>query len=245
MGDFHWPEAVCFDLDDTLIDFSANSVSAWNEACELASGVTPYLDPRALALEVLRVRDWYWSDADRHAVKRQNLRAASAEIVSMALANVGVEAGDELPRQIAERYRDLRDEAQVLMPGALESLARLRLQGVGMALVTNGSQADQRRKIERFGLAPYFDHIQIEGEFGLGKPHEPVYRHVIEQMGIQPQRSWFVGDNLEWDVLAPQRVGFTGIWVDYEGTGLPSGAPGRPHRTLRAVSELLVELQEE
>lgn len=231
------PRAICFDLDDTLIDFSSNVLTAWDEACALAT--TTGLDAASLAPEVLRVRDWYWDDPERHTRGRRDLRSASAEIVAMAIETLGVTPEAGLPRRIADRYRDLREESITIMPGALQLLDRLRAEGVALALVTNGSTADQRSKIGRFDLERRFDHIQVEGEFGVGKPHDSVYRHVVERLGIPADASWFVGDNLEWDVTAPQRHGFTGIWVDYAGNGLPPETESRPHRILRGVSELL------
>ncbi len=47
-----------------------------------------------------------------------------------------------------------------------------------------------------------------------------------------------VGDNLEWDVAAPQRLGIFGIWVDYAGTGVPAGREIRPDRIIRSLSEV-------
>jgi putative hydrolase of the HAD superfamily len=48
-----------------------------------------------------------------------------------------------------------------------------------------------------------------------------------------------VGDNLEWDVAAPQRLGLRAAWVDGPGRGLPEGSPVRPDRILRAFPEFL------
>lgn len=233
------PRVVCFDLDDTLVDFSANVLTAWDEACTLAREEIPGIDSDALAREVLRVRDWYWADAERHRLGRRDLRAASAEIVGLAFDAIGVRPGDALPRRISEHYRDLRERAQVLLPGALDVLSHLRANGVGLALVTNGSASDQRAKIERFHLTEWFDHLQIEGEFGVGKPRDEVYRHVLERMGVEARDAWFVGDHLEWDVGAPQRLGFTGVWVDYWKTGLPADAGVQPARSILGVNELL------
>jgi putative hydrolase of the HAD superfamily len=47
-----------------------------------------------------------------------------------------------------------------------------------------------------------------------------------------------VGDNLEWDVAAPQRLGIYGIWVDRGGAGIPPGNGVRPDRIVRSLSEL-------
>jgi putative hydrolase of the HAD superfamily len=48
-----------------------------------------------------------------------------------------------------------------------------------------------------------------------------------------------VGDNLEWEVVAPQRLGIHAIWHDVVGEGLPQGSPIRPDRIIRSLPELL------
>jgi len=110
---------------------------------------------------------------------------------------------------------------------------------VPMALVTNGDKSQQRRKIETYDLARFFEVIVIEGEFGAGKPEEIVYRHALERLGIAAAEAWMVGDHIEWDVAAPQRLGLRGIWVDRDRTGLPEGTAVRPHRIVREFCELL------
>jgi putative hydrolase of the HAD superfamily len=45
-----------------------------------------------------------------------------------------------------------------------------------------------------------------------------------------------VGDNLEWDVVGPARVGIAGVWIDRVGHGLPAGAPRV--RVIRSLDEL-------
>ena len=55
-----------------------------------------------------------------------------------------------------------------------------------LGLVTNGDATQQRDKIERHGLARFFDAIVIEGEFGAGKPDEIVYRHALGELALGP-----------------------------------------------------------
>jgi putative hydrolase of the HAD superfamily len=149
-------------------------------------------------------------------------------------------ADDALATAIARDYAARRREAMRLYPEARTVLDALRARGVPLALVTNGDALQQRDKITRHDLARYFDAILIEGEFGCGKPEERVYREVLQQLGVAPEGVCMVGDNLEWDVLAPQRLGLAGIWIDREGTGLPPAhADARPHRIIRSLSELL------
>jgi putative hydrolase of the HAD superfamily len=30
----------------------------------------------------------------------------------------------------------------------------------------------------------------------------------MEVLGVGPDETWMVGDNLEWEIVAPQRLGF-------------------------------------
>ena len=50
---------------------------------------------------------------------------------------------------------------------------------------------------------------------------------------------WMVGDNLEWDVAAPQKLGIFAVWIDVKGKGPPASMDIRPNRTLRTLSELM------
>jgi putative hydrolase of the HAD superfamily len=61
----------------------------------------------------------------------------------------------------------------------------------------------------------------------------------LENLGLTPGDVWSVGDNLEWDILAPQKLGMFGIWNDFRGQGLPSDSPIIPDRIITRISELM------
>jgi putative hydrolase of the HAD superfamily len=184
-----------------------------------------------------QTRHWYWSEPERHRQGRMNMEAARRHIVRLAFAKLALESS-EIADELADAFTQQREELVRPFPGAVETLRALRERGARMALITNGTAQFQRRKIERFGLKPYFELILIEGEFGAGKPEEVVYRHVLERLGVPAREAWMVGDNLEWDVAAPQRLGLTGVWVDRAGTGLAAGSAVRPDRVIREFREL-------
>jgi putative hydrolase of the HAD superfamily len=48
-----------------------------------------------------------------------------------------------------------------------------------------------------------------------------------------------IGDNLEWEVEAPQRLGIYAIWMDAHGKGLPAESTVKPDRIIRSLTELL------
>jgi putative hydrolase of the HAD superfamily len=231
------PRAIFFDLDDTIIDDSANVHDAWLTVVESRSSALPGLAPADVVALVHEVREWFWSDPERHRTGRADLRAASTWIIGEALSRFGIKDA-ALARGIAESYRDLRESARNLFPGAIEALERTRSLGIRAALLTNGDSVGQRAKLVQFDLARYFDYISIEGEFGCGKPDERVYKGALAALGCPPERTWMIGDNLEWDVAAPMRLGITGIWHDRFRTGLPEGAAVVPDRTVLGVHEI-------
>jgi putative hydrolase of the HAD superfamily len=167
-----------------------------------------------------------------------DLDRASRIIVTEAIASLGGNAPD-IAAAIAADYRARRDVGMCLYHGALDVLESMKRRGMKMALITNGNAVSQRRSVERFGLAPYFDCVIIEGEFGAGKPDERVFRHALASCGVDPARTWMVGDNIEADIATPRRLGMHTVWVDEAGAGVPRGAPAQPHRIIRAVRELL------
>ena len=237
------PRAILFDMDDTLISAYGGPEQAWHDICaEFADALHPLPAP-VVADAITAAAIAFWSDEDRHRWGRMQLIDARSGIVAegfQALAEAGHRQPDpSLTRAMGERYGSYRDERMYLFDGAHDVVDWFRDQGVRVALITNGGSAAQRAKIERFDLGHRFHHIQIEGEHGFGKPEERAYRHALSVLGAEPRETWIVGDNLEWEVAAPQRLGLHAIWHDPLGKGLPQDSPIRPDRIIRSLVELL------
>lgn len=232
------PKAALLDLDDTILNDSGNVEECWREACLAYREELGSIDPEALYGVVEGTRDWFWADPERHREGRLDLQVARREIVRLSLARFDIEA-PLLVDKIATRYASQRDFGIQLFEGAVETVRWLRHSGCRLALLTNGNGLAQREKITRFRLAELFDLILVEGELGYGKPDARVYRLALDRLDVPPERAWMVGDNLEWDVAAPQRLGIFGIWIDVRGTGLPPGCAVRPDRILRRLFELM------
>jgi putative hydrolase of the HAD superfamily len=159
-------------------------------------------------------------------------------IVSRAFSRLGIGSEDQAA-VLARLYSERRHALVHVYPDSIDVMEALRARGHRLAMLTNGGTEGQRAKIERFELARHFDYIQVEGEFGHGKPDERVYHHVLERVGAKPADAVMVGDDLERDVAGPQRVGIEGVWIDRAGAGLPAGTIVKPGRIIRALADLL------
>jgi putative hydrolase of the HAD superfamily len=232
------PRGLLLDLDDTILDDSSTIAECWRQACEAHRDQCAGLDSGVLYHVIRETGEWFWADAERHRRGRLDLDAARREVVGLALARLGVDK-PELAAKIAGVYGREREAGMQPLPDAIDTVRRLREAGCRLALLTNGAGAAQRRKIVRFGLSDLFDAILVEGEVGYGKPDERIYRLALEALAVDPQDAWMAGDNLEWDVAAPQKIGLFTVWIDGTGKGLPPSSGVRPDRIVRTLSELM------
>jgi putative hydrolase of the HAD superfamily len=237
------PAAILFDLDDTIISAYSQPLAAWSAvATELAHELAPLTVSEAVHAIAQFARE-YWEDAARAEAGRRDLRLARREVVATALAKLAAQGrpavAAELALRLADRFTDYRIEQMKLFPGAHETIDALKGRGVKLALVTNGDAVGQRAKLARFALANRFDHFQIEEEVGFGKPDERAYLHAMRALGVEPRETWMVGDNLEWEIAAPQRLGIYAIWHDALDEGLPADCVIKPDRIIRELRELL------
>ena len=235
------PRAMLIDMDDTILSAYGRPEIAWNHvASEFAEELAP-LPPREVAAEILTFARKFWSSAEPvWRLKLDEARRLTVQGGFDALAAAGhAPLPADLAIRIADRFTVYREEQMFVFPGAHDAIDELKARGVKLALVTNGAAETQRAKVERFAFTHRFDHIQIEGEHGFGKPDERAYLHAMQALGVTAPDTWMIGDNLEWEIVAPQRLGIYAIWMDVHGEGLPPGSTVKPDRIIRSLSELL------
>ncbi|MEQ8397726.1 HAD family hydrolase [Thalassobaculum sp.] len=232
------PPAILFDLDDTLITAPLHPRAAWQQAIETLPDRPDPFDALAAAVAIHEAARWFWSDPVRHREGRMDIRRARLGIVDRGLRHLGI-SDAALTERLSDHFTVRRTEETALYPDAVDTLLGLAERGVRLGLITNGSAEAQRAKIVRFDLARHFVHIQIEGELGVGKPEEQAYAHALARLGTTAAETWIVGDNIDWEVVVPQRLGFHAIWRDPVGNGLPAGTTAKPDRIITRLAELL------
>ena len=233
------PPFLLFDLDDTLLDYSASGRKCWQELfLEFAPRFGVPVEQLSSAHE--QVSSWYWSDAERHRLGRLDLRVARRNVLRLVAEKLGSDRpalGDEM----ADAFTLRREPLILPFAGVIETLQGLQRGGIRMGLVTNGNREFQRNKINRFDLARYFEAIIIEDEFGVGKPDQRVFLAALEQLGAMPAQTWMVGDDLLRDLQPAHQLGLGTVWVDVENAALPAGSSIVPMLTIPSVAELVRE----
>lgn len=124
----------------------------------------------------------------------------------------------------------------ILLDGVAETVACLS-RHCRLFLLTKGDPEVQRSKVERSGLAPYFEAIHVVPEKGPEVLQDLIARHRLD-----PARTWMVGNSPRSDVNPALMVGIGAIHIPYHRPWDFEEAPIiDPQRTitLNRFSELL------
>lgn len=234
------PQAIFFDMDDTLLVETTSGEIAWEKACHLSIKTTKPYKTADLLAQIHVVRTWYWRDPERHRIGRLDLQKARVYIVRTALKNLDC-TDEAAAAEIATNYSNILGAGLALFPDAESTLRQLADKRVKLVMLTNGAGESQRAKIKRFGLEKYFPTCLIEGELGYGKPDRRVFEMGIAQSGVKPEQVWMVGDDLARDITGAQQIGIFSIWHDFNKSGLPEDSKVKPDRIINNLSELLKE----
>jgi HAD superfamily hydrolase (TIGR01549 family) len=102
-----------------------------------------------------------------------------------------------------------------------------------MAVVSNAN-GTVRAKLERVGLAGYFEAILDSHEEGIEKPDPRIFARAMERLGARPEDSLYVGDYYHIDVVGARSAGMEAVLLD------PAGAHAdKPVRRIASIGELI------
>ncbi|WP_166035554.1 HAD family hydrolase [Halorussus pelagicus] len=222
-------QAVFFDLDGTLVALPDDFAAVFQAA---------------LADHGVR------ADAERHECFTEAffyyLGECRADPYRAAMADLRTEYDLAPPAEaLAESYAEREAAATELRPGARDALDALAAAesddsaaDVALGVLTNGGARGQRRKLAVHDLADYFESVVISADVGAGKPDPEIFAAARD--AIPADEYAFVADDLDRDVRAAQREGFTGVYVaeDDRGDGIASEAGESAERPDHCVGSL-------
>lgn len=197
-------QTIVFDADDTLWDCQGHFELVMQQLYTL---LEPWTDRDTAARELF-------------ATERKNMAqlgyGTKAFTLSMLETAMRV-SSYELP---ARRLSDLQQSCYTLLhlpatplPEVEATLERIRQEGYQMVMFTKGEQLEQEQKLERSGLARYFDHVEIASNKG-----EAEFRALCGKLQVAPDKLLMVGNSLRSDIAPALAIGAWAVHIPFHVT---------------------------
>jgi putative hydrolase of the HAD superfamily len=234
--------AVLFDWGDTLMRFAYDPelVSAGHRAGLEAIGRDDLPEAEAVTAHFReRYEPFFWVPGTLEELEYPGL-------VRELLAEFGLEATDEEVWRFLEAEHAAWAPARQLGATSLALLDALRDRGLAVGIVSNAFDPGPllQRTLAEMGLAERLDVAVFSSEVGKRKPHPAIFRRALEQLGVRPEETLFVGDRLYEDVRGAAEVGMRtvqAVWFRADENadgGEPDFQAFTPHDVLNVVRRL-------
>lgn len=193
-----------FDLYGTLVDIHTDESSP-----EFRKEFDDYLF-RQCGKEV---EFWPYYDALCKGFNSSEREFDIVEQIMTICENAGVHADRRRAKLAAAGFRKLSLKKLAVYPGIKEMLATLKSMGAELYMLSNAQSSFTVDEIDKLGLVPFFDGIELSSDFGYKKPSRLFFEHFIEKYGLEPAQTVFIGNDLNCDVVPAKRAGMCAVYI--------------------------------
>ena len=201
MTDLKRIKIIAFDADDTLWDCQGHFERVVQQ---LYDELLPWAS-----------RDE--ATAELYATERRNMpllgfgtKAFTLSLIETALRVSNHEMPQDRLEYLLRMGYSLLQFPTTPLPEVLETLIQLQRQQRRMVLFTKGELLDQESKLQRSGLASFFEHVEITSDKG-----ETEFRQLCRRLDIEPGELLMVGNSLKSDVAPALAIGCWAVHIPF------------------------------
>lgn len=223
-------DTILFDLDDTLLDFTANELTAIMDTL-FRFGIP---STRANIDRYIEINRESWKRLERGEWTREEVLVGRFRIL---FDEFGVESA---PAEAQSYYGERLSREGSWIDGAREVLLALRPK-YRLFGVTNGNKAVQDRRISITRIDEYLDEIFISEEIGADKPSREYFDAVFKKIGAWRESCVIVGDSLTSDIQGGINAGIHTVY--YNPKGIKGNTGITPEYEIGALEEIFALLE--
>ncbi len=195
---------VLIDADDTLWENNIYFEQAFDEFVQLLD------HPRLSSAEVREVLDSIEVENIRvNGYGAENFGRNMQQCFRLLVERPYTDEDARAVMQVADR---IADQPMKIFDGVEETLAYLA-ERHHMTLCSKGHPEEQNRKIDRSGLRRHFAGCHVVREKDAA-----TYRGIVEQSGMQPEKTWMVGNSPKSDINPALAAGLGAVLVPHANT---------------------------
>ncbi len=124
------------------------------------------------------------------------------------------------------------------MPGIPDVLAKAKVLGLKLAVVSSTTYKNVKIILDRIGVLPYLDALVCGDDVKIGKPHPEAFLKGVEKLGLQKENIIVIGDSVH-DIGCAHQGGLRIIAVATGKHTVAELEAGKPEMVLRDLASLL------
>ncbi|OUO57544.1 HAD family hydrolase [Candidatus Avelusimicrobium gallicola] len=183
---------VCFDADDTLWK---NEEFYRQSERDFARLMAPFLSQQQ-AIDRL-----FQTEMDNLETFGYGAKSCMLSMMQTALEILPPQQAAGALKEILQIGRRLILHPVEVLPGVKDTLEKLTGK-YHLSVITKGDLLDQQRKLERSGLQPLFNHVEI-----VSDKTPAAYRALFVRLNAKPQEVLMVGNSLRSDIFPALQAG--------------------------------------
>ena len=222
---------VLFDLDDTLLDFRQAERIALTKTLKFLK-VPP---TEKILKRYSEINAAQWKRLERGEISREEVNVGRYRLLfqEFEIAASPEETTAYYDRQLSIGHYFIAGAEELLL--TISPIYRIYL-------VTNGTEAVQRKRIQSAGLERYVDEVFISEIIGVDKPDVEFFRQCFSHIpDFSANETVIVGDSLTSDIQGACNVGIQSVW--FNPHNLLNDTPIRPDFEIQTLQELPKILQ--
>ncbi|MGA8027958.1 MAG: HAD family hydrolase [Bryobacteraceae bacterium] len=195
---------LIFDADDTLWENNVYFEDAFDRFCEYLShsSMTPG-EIRAVLDEIEIANSKIHGYGSRNFAR--NLAACFQHVSERVISEADLKAVEKFAHAILEKPIEL-------IEGVAETIATLS-ERHELTIFTKGDPDEQRLKIDRSGLANYFQHAAVVKE-----KNALAYRQLAKERGFDIEKTWMIGNSPKSDINPALAAGLSAVYIPHPRT---------------------------
>jgi putative hydrolase of the HAD superfamily len=195
---------LIFDADDTLWENNIYFEDAFDQFCS-------YLAHSSMSPQQIRgvLDEIELVNAKIHGYGSKNFARNLAECFEHLAER---QISDQDLKTINEFAHAILQKPIELIDGVEKTVAHLS-EHHDLTIFTKGDKEEQRLKIDRSGLARYFQHTAIVKE-----KNQAAYRQLAEDRGFHPEITWMIGNSPKSDINPALAAGLCAVYVPHPRT---------------------------
>ena len=195
---------LLFDLDDTLLDFSAHETESLNKLFQQYG----YTFSAELFQIYNSVNKQLWADYENGHIRLDDVLNSRFSKTMLQLGTVvdGLEWENQ--------YRELLGNGYQHMEGALEVCQSLSASH-RLFVITNGITKTQIKRLKQAGLYEFFEDIFDSQSIGFQKPSTEFFDYVMRHIkDFDKKEALIIGDSLNTDIKGGILSGIDTCWIN-------------------------------